>query len=433
MKFLAAFKRLIIFAGDWLLLWLAFLAAIFIRFHFHFDFLTYERGLLPFLLLFLVWIFVFVMNHFYEFESFLPFRKFVRYFLRAFIINGLLAVSWFYFLSFTNFTPKTILFICWGLSFVFLFFWRYLVSVFIRQLSPTRVALIESPIASEIKNHLDLHPALGYQAFLYQNLEEFKEKFIADKIKLFVFESKKENEELILELAQNGISLALMSNFYEEIFGRVKLELINDEWFVNYFGFENWSYFFLKRLFDFLFALTLLTLTSPVALLVALAIKLTSPGPIFYRSLRLGQNLKPFQVYKFRTMIKEADKIGPALTLDNDKRITPLGRWLRKLHLDEWPQLINILAGELSVIGPRPVEVKLAETFNEKIKYYRLRHLVRPGVTGWAQLNYRYSASLEDEIKKLEYDLYYLKYRGFVLDFTIFIKSWRIPFDIKSH
>lgn len=132
-------------------------------------------------------------------------------------------------------------------------------------------------------------------------------------------------------------------------------------------------------------------------------------------------------------MIKEADKIGPALTLDNDKRITPLGRWLRKLHLDEWPQLINILAGELSVIGPRPVEVKLAETFNEKIKYYRLRHLVRPGVTGWAQLNYRYSASLEDEIKKLEYDLYYLKYRGFVLDFTIFIKSWRIPFDIKSH
>jgi lipopolysaccharide/colanic/teichoic acid biosynthesis glycosyltransferase len=344
-----------------------------------------------------------------------------------------LAVSWFYFLSFTNFTPKTILFICWGLSFVFLFFWRYLVSVFIRQLSPTRVALIESPIASEIKNHLDLHPALGYQAFLYQNLEEFKEKFIADKIKLFVFESKKENEELILELAQNGISLALMSNFYEEIFGRVKLDLINDEWFVNYFGFENWSYLFLKRLFDFLFALMLLTLTSPLALLVALAIKLTSPGPIFYRSLRLGQNLKPFQVYKFRTMIKEADKIGPALTLDNDKRITPLGRWLRKLHLDEWPQLINILAGELSVIGPRPVEVKLAETFNEKIKYYRLRHLVRPGVTGWAQLNYRYSASLEDEIKKLEYDLYYLKYRGFVLDFTIFIKSWRIPFDIKSH
>lgn len=426
-------KRLILFLGDVLVLYLAFLAAIWLRFHFHFDPLTYNRGLLPFSLLFVLWLLVFVMNHFYELDFIWPFKKFSRYFLRAFIINGFLAASWFYFLSFANFAPKTILFISWGLAFVFLFGWHYFFSSLIIQIKPKKVALIGNPLAREIKEHLLSHPALGYEAIIYPNIEEFKENFIKDKIDVFVFGPQKESEELIIELKEKGLIIYSLANFYEEIFGRVHLELIDENWFIQLFSLEDRSYLFLKRLFDFSFALILLILTLPISLLVAIAIKLTSPGPVFYRSSRVGKYLKPFKVYKFRTMIKEADKIGPAWAEANDKRITPLGYWLRKFHLDELPQLINILKGNLSVIGPRPVELRLAQDFNQKIKFYRLRHLVRPGVVGWAQLNYRYSASLEDEIKKLEYDLYYLKYRGFILDFIIFIKSWRIPLDIKSH
>jgi exopolysaccharide biosynthesis polyprenyl glycosylphosphotransferase len=162
----------------------------------------------------------------------------------------------------------------------------------------------------------------------------------------------------------------------------------------------------------------------PVMALTALAVKLSSRGPVLFRQARVGRNGKAFTLYKFRSMWVDAEaRTGAVWASKDDPRVTPLGRWLRRLRIDELPQLWNVLRGEMSIVGPRPERPEFVRVLAEKIPYYRQRHCVKPGITGWAQINHKYGDSIEDTITKLEYDLYYIKNMSLSLDTYILFQT----------
>lgn len=179
-----------------------------------------------------------------------------------------------------------------------------------------------------------------------------------------------------------------------------------------------------QRLSNALLALVGLVLAAPIMLLTAIAVRLSSPGPVFYRQTRVGVNGSTFTLYKFRSMRADAEAdTGAVWASRNDPRVTPLGRILRKLRIDELPQLVNVLEGEMSMVGPRPERPEFVQSLSEQIPYYRQRHCVRPGITGWAQINYKYGDTVEDTMRKLEYDLYYIKNMSFSLDTYIILHT----------
>jgi exopolysaccharide biosynthesis polyprenyl glycosylphosphotransferase len=183
----------------------------------------------------------------------------------------------------------------------------------------------------------------------------------------------------------------------------------------------------LQSLYSFFIALAGAVLTLPIMLLVAVAVRLSSTGPILFRQTRVGRNNAPFTLYKFRSMRQDAEEAtGAVWAIENDPRVTPVGRWLRLLRLDELPQFFNVLRGEMSIVGPRPERPEFVKMLTEKIPFYRQRHCVKPGITGLAQISHKYSDSLEDTITKLEYDLYYIKNLSPALDAYIIFHTMKV-------
>jgi exopolysaccharide biosynthesis polyprenyl glycosylphosphotransferase len=182
-----------------------------------------------------------------------------------------------------------------------------------------------------------------------------------------------------------------------------------------------------QRLYSLFIALVGAIVTAPIMLLVAILVKLTSPGPILYRQVRVGLHDKTFTVFKFRSMRADAEaKTGAVWAASDDPRITPIGKWLRKLRLDELPQFFNVLRGDMSIVGPRPERPEFVKTLNEQIPFYRQRHCVKPGITGWAQISHKYGDTLQDTIIKLEYDLYYIKNLAPSLDAYIIFHTLKV-------
>jgi exopolysaccharide biosynthesis polyprenyl glycosylphosphotransferase len=174
-------------------------------------------------------------------------------------------------------------------------------------------------------------------------------------------------------------------------------------------------------------------LVLPIMLLVAIAVRLTSSGPVLFRQKRVGLNGDAFILYKFRSMRMDAEaKTGAVWATRDDPRVTPIGKWLRRLRLDELPQLLNVVRGEMSIVGPRPERPEFVRTLSEQIPFYRQRHCVRPGITGWAQINYKYGETLEDTIVKLEYDLYYIKNLSPSLDAYILFHTLKVMLFSQS-
>ena len=226
-----------------------------------------------------------------------------------------------------------------------------------------------------------------------------------------------------------GLRLYDLAEFYEQVWAKVPVFHLRDGWFMSAPGFallHRSISLKLKRVLDVLVAMCLLLLLLPVGAIVALAIRLETKGPVIYRQQRVGAYDRPFQVYKFRSMVADAESGGARWASGDDQRITAVGRILRKLRIDEWPQMWNVIKGDMSFIGPRPERPEFTETLEREIPYYDLRHLVKPGITGWAQVMYPYGSSVEDAIRKLEYDLYYIKNHSLMLDLLIFLKTIRV-------
>jgi len=224
-----------------------------------------------------------------------------------------------------------------------------------------------------------------------------------------------------------GISVCEFQDFYERETGRVDLERLRPGWLVFREGFRQGKLDAIaKRTFDVLLASLGLIVTLPILAVAALAIKLDDGGPILFRQERVGRNGTPFDIFKLRSMRVDAERDGPRWAAAGDRRVTRVGRILRRTRIDELPQLSNVLRGEMSFVGPRPKRPVFVQQIVEALPYFAVRHQLRPGLTGWAQLNHPYAANLEDTRVKLEYDLYYVKNWSFFLDLVIILQTFRV-------
>ena len=230
----------------------------------------------------------------------------------------------------------------------------------------------------------------------------------------------------ILEARLCGVEVIDMLALYERVATRLPVKYIEDKWLLSADGFYIISREYvqkLKRILDVFFSAMLLFVSLPMLLITALAIRLDSPGPLFYKQERVGRGCKTFPIYKFRSMCCNAEQQGARWAQKTDPRITRVGKWIRLFHMDELPQLWNVLMGDMSLVGPRPERPEFVKELDSQIPYYCARHTVAPGITGWAQINYPYGDSVEDAFRKLEYDLYYVKNMSFLLDFKILLKT----------
>ncbi|MEO8304457.1 MAG: TIGR03013 family XrtA/PEP-CTERM system glycosyltransferase [Betaproteobacteria bacterium] len=229
----------------------------------------------------------------------------------------------------------------------------------------------------------------------------------------------------LLDCKLMGVRVLDLSSYYERAVGQLRLDSLHASWLIFGDGFrQGFTRTFVKRIFDIGAAMTLLVLASPVMLLTCVAIALENGFPIIYRQERVGQGGRLFNVIKFRSMRRDAEIDGkPRWAVNNDDRVTRIGRVIRKVRIDELPQLINVLRGDMSLVGPRPERPYFVDQLAREIPYYAVRHSVKPGVTGWAQVRYHYSASLEDAVQKLQFDLYYVKNHTLFLDIVILFET----------
>ena len=235
-----------------------------------------------------------------------------------------------------------------------------------------------------------------------------------------------EQYEMLLQILESGIVIRQYSDVYEQITSRLNLQSDDKELF-KFFPFsrsnQNKLYLFFSRLFDIIFALIGLSFLTVIFPFLVLFNLFWNRGPMFYIQERVGKNGTPFNIYKLRSMIVNAEKDGAVFASTNDTRVTPFGRFLRKSRLDEIPQFINVLFGQMALIGPRPERPVFVDEIANTIPLYKTRHVVKPGLTGWAQVNYSYGESIEDSLMKLRYDLYYIKHRSMFLDLNIVLKT----------
>ncbi len=232
----------------------------------------------------------------------------------------------------------------------------------------------------------------------------------------------------LLDLRFGGVQIQEVAALFESVFGRVSVRELRPSQLI--FSAElgpRPGFVFFQDIYSRVVACLALVVSSPLMVLAALLVRLTSRGPILYRQIRVGLGGKPFTLYKVRSMSVDAEaKTGPALATKNDPRVTPVGRLLRRSRLDEIPQLWNVLRGEMSVAGPRPERPDFVEPLPEQIPFYHQRLCVRPAITGWAQINHGYGDSIEDTITKLEYDLYYIKNLNPAVDSYVFFHTAKV-------
>jgi sugar transferase (PEP-CTERM system associated) len=229
----------------------------------------------------------------------------------------------------------------------------------------------------------------------------------------------------LLKCRVDGIEIIEGNTFYEMLTGRLIVSLINPAWLIFSEGFrKSRGHRFFKRTTDLIFSSLLLIPCLPVIFIVAILIKIDSKGPVIFSQERVGEKRKPFMVHKFRSMVADAEKkSGPVWAKTDDDRVTRVGHFIRKLRIDEIPQLWNVLVGEMSFVGPRPERAFFVKKLEDSIPYYGERFSVKPGITGWAQVSYGYGATVEDAIEKLNYELFYIKNMSFFMDLIVVLKT----------
>ncbi|MGD8456874.1 MAG: sugar transferase [Anaerolineales bacterium] len=242
--------------------------------------------------------------------------------------------------------------------------------------------------------------------------------------------------QTLLDAQERGVTITRMPVAYEELLSRVPVKHLEADWILRSFVDESrvgTFYSVAKRALDILGGLVGILILLFLGPLISALILLESGSPVIIEQTRAGKGGAPFKIFKFRTMVKDAEGEGEVkLTTENDQRVTPLGRFLRKTHLDEWLQFFNVLQGEMSMVGPRPERPEWVDHFQEKIPFYRARLLVKPGMAGWAQVHFNYAATVEEMVMKLEYDLYYIKHRSFWLDILILIRAMMTVIGLRG-
>lgn len=441
-------KQIGLFMGDTFLLYFSLWLSLKIRFWQGFGSEVFFKHLLLFTSVYILWLAVFFIVGLYSLTSVWSMEKTLRRFIQAMIINAFVAVFFFYLIPYFQLAPKTILFLDLVIFSLLFAFWRFLYSRILRTVGTTSsLVLIGSQKYSlEFAANILDHPELGYKLVAFfdlngkptpswlkdsgvqigKNLSQLKKLIKNGKVDLVVVGNDVYSKifGVLYRLIPTGVSFYNLSSFWEALNRSISISATDELWFLeNLRGVRKRLYEVRKRVFDIgfgvLFGFFALLLTP----FIVLGVKLSGPGSILYRQKRVGKDGIVFEMIKFRTMVPDAEKRGAQWAKENDPRVTRFGHILRLARLDELPQLINVLRGEMSFIGPRPERPEFVKTLSKKIPHYSLRHLIRPGITGWAQVSYSYGSSEEDARKKLRYDLYYLKHRSLLLDTEIILKT----------
>lgn len=451
-------KQIALLLGDVAVFYLSLYGALTIRYLSQPENEFWAKSTQAFLPILFIWLLVLYINGLYNLKNFANRFKFLELFLKSLAAATILSIAFFYIFPYQGISPKTSLLI-FSIVFSALFLLiRYTIAHFLKNRLPkTNLGIIGyNKLLLEIIKEIKNNPHLGYEIkFILVDpqlervdKENFKDIDILDpetgleeaasryKINTFILESGLEQSEGIRKRLFNclplGISYITLANFYEKITGRVPLEIINQNWFLENLNLGDKKFFeIVKRGYDVIISSLGLVLTAPFWPLVALGVKLSSHGPIFFKQIRLGKNNIPFTVIKFRTMTTKDNNLS--YTIEGDRRITKFGLFLRKTRIDEVPQLINVLKGEISFIGPRPERPEFVAELNRAIPFYNIRMLIKPGLTGWDQISGEYhSPSAEDTFRKLQHDLFYIKNRSLYLDFTIVLKTIKTVLSYKG-
>lgn len=430
-------KKLILFLGDIAVLYLSLAITIALRYNLPEFRPHFYSHLPPFSIIFILWLLVFYLLDLYYDRTLKDETSILQSLAWAILISGTVSIIGFYLIG--TLTPKTNLLIFAGIFLLLDYLWRsFMVNIFSSGAWGVGI-LGNSPLMEKTVEYVEAHRHAGYKivswkkSFSEEDFREMAELARTGKIKFLIAETELTRDPKVLNAMYRLLPLEMdmmhFSDFYETIFGKVPLSETEERWFIEHITTRKTFYDAFKNVVDFSLALLASVILLPIGIIIGILVKLTSKGPVIYKSKRAGKNGRPFTIYKFRTMTTwtGGEDGTPAWTEANDVRITKLGKFLRYTHLDELPQLWNILKGDISLTGPRPEHLKLVEQY-QKLPFYEVRHLVKPGITGWAQVKFRPSASLEEAREKLEYDIYYVKNRSFLLDILIILRTVKYVF-----
>ena len=442
------FKQIVLLVTDWGLLYLALFLALFLRYRELPGHEIWQDHWPLFSLIFLIWLAVFFIHELYNLQKTKNNLAFFKSFLTAVSINVLIAVGFFYLINLPTLSPKTILLLLTAvyvpLFVIFRLIWQYLLGV-----SALKNRLLFLGLTNESLELIRLFkndPQLGYNTVaiivepnnsLVRELPTGIERFHnftemlnivkinnIDTIVLALPTTDAQLNRLLYESVLSRINIVNIDSFYEAITHRVPLSALRESWFLeNLKEAHRNTYDAAKRVLDVVCALVAGMFFAGVFLPVTFLVWVNDRGSIFHKQTRVGRDGKTFTIYKLRTMIQGAERDGTQFTKVNDPRITRVGKFLRLTRLDELPQVWNILKNEMSFIGPRPERPEFVSELERMMPYYNARHLIKPGLTGWSQVNYGYADSLENNLIKLQYDLFYIKNRSILLDGVILLKT----------
>jgi exopolysaccharide biosynthesis polyprenyl glycosylphosphotransferase len=446
-------KKIILLLGDVAILYFSLWLSLVVRYGQTPDAERWGQHLLPFSLIFLVWLVVFFINGLYDPRLARNGLEFYSNILKTIIWCAALAVAFFYLFQ-IGIAPKTNLILQLVIFSALFAVWRHSFNKIVKtQALLSQILIIgANPATIALAAEINTKPHHGFKvAAVFEETEslltaELRQAaataglsiisgaanlfdFVIDhKVSLVVSAVDLRHHPEILGTLYRCLPLKTtfldLPTFLEQFTNKIPVNTIGQIWFLeNIKENDKTIYEFGKRIFDILVALLILIVSLPFLPLLYAVVKINSHGPFLFKQIRTGKNGHRFLAIKIRTMHKNAEINGPQWAQKNDARVTRSGRFLRKTRIDEIPQLFNILRGEMSFIGPRPERPEFVEKLSLNIPFYNQRNLVKPGLTGWAQINFPYGASEADALEKLQYDLYYIKNRSFMLDLSILLKT----------
>ena len=428
-------RQFLLFWGDVTCLYISLVGTVFFGFWGKFSWQWVSLHFLPFSIMYFFWLIIFYTFGLYDLRviKFGPF--FYTKILGAIFTCLGLGMVFFYLTPFFGITPKTNLVLnvlIFGLLF---FIWRKVFYALFSSRFLNRTVIIgETPQTQELTREIMARPYLGYKLVALDTDQDLFSQIQEKKIDTLIIPNTLEaNSELTKKLYQclpARINFMDWAQAYEIICNKIPVNFITHTWFLENLKEGKRSFYNrMKRVVDIISALIILTLTMPFWLLIAAFIKIEDKSSVIYSQERIGKDRRPFFLLKFRSMKPGAeDKTGPVWAKKEDSRTTKVGKFLRRIHLDELPQMINVLKGEISLVGPRPERPEFVKQLEEEIPYYHIRHLIKPGFTGWAQIKFRYGRTVMDSQEKFQYDLYYLKNRAPLLDLGILLKTCQLFF-----
>ena len=442
-------KKIFLILGDVIILYLALGLSLLIRFQAEFSQALWQRHLLPFTIVFAIFIIVFYIDDLYEINFGSSKYNLLSKIFKNVIISSVIAMVFFYLGQDRLFTirPQRVLVFNAAIFFIASYLWHLAFLALTRSAKIANNLLIigNNNLVAEIKKVINEKPELGFIIKKIidntdeENLKNLKNICQQNDIHSIISTIHPRENALLSKSLFDCLPLRLpfydITTFYEKITGKVPVTTIEQVWFLENLSENNKKlYEFLKKILEVMVAIVLLIIFLPFAPLVALAIKATSKGPIFFSQNRLGKDGKIFKTIKFRSMVVDAEKNGAQWAVKNDPRVTKVGKILRKTRIDEIPQLFLVITGKTSLIGPRPERPEMVEDLEKDIPFYKERLIVKPGITGWAQvMGPDYGGSKEETLEKLQYDLYYVKNRSLALDLNIILKTIKTVLSRKGH